>query len=299
MTDNLIKLNNDPGDIDQLKNIFSNYLSRQEKSNNTIKSYVQDLKTFNLWWTEKQGFDQFRPGMINKQDIIDYKKFMQENYSPTTINRKITSLKSFYRMCKDLDYTNHDPIENIKYIDYESNNSPKSLTEEDKRNLIEVANNNCNKRDKAIISILMSCGLRVGELIDLDKDNFDQQGFLSVWGKGNKHRRVPIPKGVVNNIRKYLSIRKDDIKALFISERRNRIAYTTVRYMIKKLFAKAGIENASIHTLRHTAAYDMAKKHNLNYIKKILGHSDISTTMIYVEPRDDDLQNVVSDLDYF
>jgi len=293
--------NQDNLDIKEISQIFKEYLKLQEKSKNTIKSYLQDLKTFYQWWTKINKFDHFRPAMIHKQDIIDYKEYLQEelNYSPSTINRKVASLKVFFRMCVGKDYIKNNPAKDINFLDQQEN-SPKSLTEEQKRALLEVINRECNSRDRAIMAILMTGGLRVGELISLNRLDFkEKSGILLVKGKGNKYRRVPIPQGTVNALRNYLATRLDDQEAMFLSNRNRRIAYDTLRSNIAKLFKVAKIEDATIHTLRHTAARDMIEKHNINDVAKILGHSAVTTTQIYLEPRDEDLKKVTDSLDYF
>lgn len=280
---------------------FKEYLQLQEKSKNTIKSYIQDLKTFYKWWTEVNGFDHFRVAMMHKQDIIDYKEYLQKdlNYSPSTINRKVASLKVFFRMGVGKDYIKSNPAKDINFLDQQEN-SPKSLTEEQKRSLLEVINRECNSRDRAIMAILMTGGLRVGELISLNRLDFkEKSGLLLVKGKGNKYRRVPIPQGTVNALRNYLASRIDDQEAMFLSNRNKRIAYDTLRSNIAKLFKVANIGDATIHTLRHTAARDMIEKHNINDVAKILGHSAVTTTQIYLEPRDEDLKKVTDSLDYF
>jgi site-specific recombinase XerD len=275
-------------DIKKISQVFKEYLKLQEKSKNTIKSYLQDLKTFYQWWTEINKFDHFRPAMIHKQDIIDYKEYLQEelNYSPSTINRKVASLKVFFRMCVGKDYIKSNPAKDINFLDQQEN-SPKSLTEEQKRALLEVINRECNSRDRAIMAILMTGGFK------------EKSGLLLVKGKGNKYRRVPVPQGTVNALRNYLATRLDNQEAMFLSNRNKRIAYDTLRSNIANLFKIAKIGDATIHTLRHTAARDMIEKHNINDVAKILGHSAVTTTQIYLEPRDEDLKKVTDSLDYF
>lgn len=304
MQNNVISLENYlKKDWKECLDLFEKELNIQEKSKETIKAYKQDVKIFFKWFKKEYGIKDFKPWEINKQDIIIYKKYMEKNYSHSTVNRKITSLKNFFNYFIDYQVIKTNPVEDIKYIEYDNEAEPKSLTNKEKRTLITVVNNDNNKRNKAIMSIFMSTGIRADELVNLNKNNFqeakEEGGTIEVDGKGHKYRVIPIPKGTTKCIKNYLRTRKDSLNPLFISERRHRIAYSTLRYAVKNYFKKAGIKGATIHTLRHTAAIDLARKHPLHVVKKILGHSDITTTQIYLQARDEEMKKATDDLDYF
>lgn len=161
-------------------------------------------------------------------------------------------------------------------------------------------------RDRAIVELLFSGGLRVSELISLNRDsiNLDRREFV-VRGKGNKDRPVFVSKNAANCVRDYLCVRHDSLPALFLNNSKNQQAVDTsgdfrrltprsIERIVKKYARAAGItKHVSPHTLRHSFATDLLMNGaDLRSVQALLGHSDISTTQIYTHVTDQHLQEV-------
>ena len=275
------------------------YLQYERKlSPNTIKSYLFDLKYFIDFITDKYKIKEIE--RVQKKHIKDYIKslttytynnivFEKENSS---INRAISSIKNYFKYLSDNKFILKDPTKDI-----ESSKQNKKLpivlsVDEINQILSSFKLNKKNEvRDKAIISILYSCGIRVSELIDLNLTNFfTSEEIIKIFGKGNKERIVPIGQIAKNELLNYIDnvrpnyARKGNSKgALFLSNRGVKISRKTVWDIIKKSAIKSGIKkNISPHTFRHSFATHLLEGGaGLRVVQELLGHSSISTTQIY------------------
>lgn len=151
----------------------------------------------------------------------------------------------------------------------------------------------------ALVYTLIYTGLRVSELVSLNRDDLDireRTGTISVRGKGNKARTVPAPKELRRKLAEYLSERTDDYAALFISNRSERISVRNVQDILARLNDQCGFKKGTIHphVFRHTFLYQTAKHVPLTTLTKLAGHDDPKTTMIYTTPN---LQEVGETLD--
>ena len=175
---------------------------------------------------------------------------------------------------------------------------PKYLSLEDSKKLLNVTQNEDNRnmeRDYAIITLFLNCGMRLSELVGININDIDfSENKMTVIGKGNKERTIYLNKACVRAIHEYLDVRpKDGIKtdklnsrkALFLSERKERISKRTVQYIVDKELTAAGLDTKkySTHKLRHTAATLMYQYGNVDIraLQEVLGHESISTTEIY------------------
>ena len=175
---------------------------------------------------------------------------------------------------------------------------PKYLSLEDSKRLLNVAgsdDNRNNKRDYAIITLFLNCGMRLSELVGINiKDINFSECQMTVIGKGNKERTIYLNKACMTAINNYLAVRPvEGIKtdkansknALFLSERKERISRRTVQYIVDKELRVAGLDTSkySVHKLRHTAATLMYQygKVDIRALQEVLGHESISTTEIY------------------
>ena len=175
---------------------------------------------------------------------------------------------------------------------------PKYLSLDDSKKLLEAAGNEenrNNKRDYAIITLFLNCGMRLSELVGINiKDINFSECQMTVIGKGNKERTIYLNNACMSAINNYLSVRPvEGIKtdklnsknALFLSERKERISRRTVQYIVDKELSAAGLDTNkySVHKLRHTAATLMYQygKVDIRALQEVLGHESISTTEIY------------------
>ena len=169
---------------------------------------------------------------------------------------------------------------------------------EDSKKLLDAASDEDNRnfeRDFAITTLFLNCGMRLSELVGINIKDIDfEECKLNVICKGNKERTIYLNRACMRSLTDYLEIRpkegirhdkKHSEKALFLSERRERISNRTVQYIINKELTKAGLDTSkySVHKLRHTAATLMYQygEVDIRALQELLGHESISTTEIY------------------
>ena len=173
---------------------------------------------------------------------------------------------------------------------------PVYLTEDDSIKLLEAVQGEYAERDYCILTLFLNCGLRVSELVGLNLTDF-QRDTVRVTGKGGKQRTVYLNEACAEAINAYLPHRlrphDRDKNALFISRNRNRISVQTVKWLVKKYVGQAGLNTHkySAHKLRHTAATLMYQNGvDIRTLQTILGHTSVSTTMIYTHIEDSSLR---------
>ena len=244
----------------------------------TITSYCNDVKRF-LDFVGKKYSDVEPP---------DISKFMLEN-SPATANRRMMSLRNFYRTLNKCGATDIFPFTNEMFKELRA--MPKRLSERmtipEGLGFLEEAKK--KTKNYAIMMTFLNTGIRETELFNLERKDFSN-GKLKIIGKGNKERIIPVNQATKNAIEVYLADRKDNEKWLFLSNFGKRYSASAMLNLVKRIAERAGIEkNITPHKLRHTFAAMMKSQGRDAYeIMQILGHNDIRTTMIYLGKLDDD-----------
>ena len=188
---------------------------------------------------------------------------------------------------------------------------PKYLSLEQSQKLLKVADSTDNrnyKRDFAITTLFLNCGMRLSELVGINIRDIDfDENKMTVIGKGNKERVIYLNKSCINAINDYLASRpapslirrdsKNSDKALFLSEQKKRISNRTVQLIITKELEAAGLDTKklSVHKLRHTAATLMYQYGNVDIraLQELLGHESIATTEIYTHVSNEQVRNAV------
>lgn len=257
--------------------MFEEYLMDLElrgQSKNTIRNYNYTLSNF-------FDFIGKNPESVTELDIKSYMIYLknEKNATNRTIHRHLNALRSFFR------YQNLSIADKVM-LPKLSKPLPKFLTKEEMALLIETPN---KLRDKCIIRILYSTGLRVSELVKLNKNDIKTESIHVVSGKGSKDRIVFVDPKTREMIGTYLSSRTDDNDALFISTHGERISSRTIQWNIKKYSNECGIEKkVTPHVLRHSFATHMLEGDaDIVVIKELLGHSNLSTTQIYTHITDE------------
>lgn len=293
------------------------------KSPNTIKEYNYDLNTFlkfikiHYRLTNESDFKKITTNDITLDTIkklklddlhayLAYITKVHKNKSASRA-RKVASLKTFFNyLTMKANLLEINPAQNLESPKLEKR-IPKYLTLEDSEKLLSATcdeSNRNNKRDYAIITLFLNCGLRLSELIGINITDIDMSNNkLNVIGKGNKERTIYLNKACINSINEYLKIRPvenvkyDSKNALFLSERKERISQRTVQTIVKNELRKAGLDirKYSVHKLRHTAATLMYKYGNVDIraLQELLGHESISTTEIYTHVDNTQIRNAV------
>lgn len=273
----------------ELIDAYKRYLRLElNLTENSIQAYLGDVEKL---------FAYMKGGNIKLEDVTytTLQHFLAQLYdlgiSPRSIARVISGIKSFYRFLILEEYVEIDPSELLETPKI-GLHLPTVLSVEEIDLIIESIDMTKDEglRNKAIIEVLYSCGLRVSELCHLRlRDVHPEEGFIQVWGKGRKERLVPISTSALEAINKYLSSDKRPVpkpgetEYIFLSRRGKAISRITVFCLIKDLAILAGItKDISPHTFRHSFATHLLEGGaNLQAIRIMLGHEDIGTTEIY------------------
>ena len=261
-------------------NQFVQYLEVERNySNNTIKSYKNDLKEF-FDYSEKNLKD------LKNRDIRLFIEYLYDiDRKRTTINRKISVLRTYFKFLRREELLDENPMEEI--LSAKNNKKlPDFLTINEINDLINSIGeeNLLDLRNKTILELLYATGLRVEELVNLKKNdiNFGNK-YLKVTGKGNKERSVPITDIALKKLNKYLKRRKYENERIFLSKNGNPLSQRDIRRILKKLIKKMALDkNITPHTIRHSFATHLLERGaDLRLVQELLGHSSISTTQIY------------------
>jgi integrase/recombinase XerD len=277
--------------------LFINYLKLEKSlSDNTINSYVFDLKLFHSFLEEKTKI--IKVNDISEKVLIDYISYIgrkqskrEKIYSEKSLYRMISVLKSFFKYMLIEDIIKDNPAENLD-SPKTSRLLPTVLTIDEVNKMLDAVDltSRFGLRDRAILETMYASGLRVSEVITLEINNiFFQDGFLRIFGKGSKERIVPIGKSALGFIEKYYNDErnvyknKDSHNFVFLNFRGKRMTRMSVWNIVKKYSSIAGIQKEiHPHTLRHTFATHLLEGGaDIRIIQEMLGHSDISTTQIY------------------
>ena len=252
-------------------------------SNNTTKSYNNNLTKFNEYYKNKDLLK------LTVKDIENYIKTLS-NLEPTTISNYISTLKTFYNYYVKIDKIKLNPCDAIK-MPKMKRNLPTYLTEEEIDTLLEISiETPFDARNKAILELMYATGLRVSELISLTYQNIDlDKDIVRCYGKGNKERIVPMGKTAVKYLTIYLDEYRDLLKkkvlcdSLFLNNHGKQLTRQGFFKVLKKLAEIKGIkENITPHMLRHSFATHLLNNGaDLRSIQLMLGHENISTTGIY------------------
>lgn len=299
------------------------------KSPNSIKEYNYDLAMFfkfikmhfnmtketELSEIEIQSLGIDTVKKIKIDDIHAFLGYLTATYhsKPATRARKISTIRIFFNyLCQDAsdEYKlDTNPALNLKTPKKEKR-LPKYLSLDDSKKLLETVadeDNRNSERDFAIITLFLNCGMRLSELVGINIRDIDfSECKLNVIGKGNKERTIYLNKACMKALSNYLPIRnqknakhdkKFSDKALFLSERNERISNRTVQYIIDKELQKAGLDSNkySVHKLRHTAATLMYQygQVDIRALQELLGHESIATTEIYTHVSADQVRSAV------
>lgn len=221
--------------------------------------------------------------LISTEDIRDYISEYQHSsrVSNVTIDNVRRILSSFFTWLEEENYIFKSPIRRIHKVKCEQV-VKEVITDEQ---LVKIKDACSNSRDLALIEILSSTGIRVGELVGLNKRDIDfNERSCIVLGKGNKQREVYFDAKTKIHLDEYLKSRKDNCEALFVSynEPNQRLTISGIEYIVKKIGLKCGIKNVHPHKFRRTlATYAIDKGMPIEQVQKLLGHVKIDTTMHY------------------
>ncbi|MQL53616.1 tyrosine-type recombinase/integrase [Desulfofundulus thermobenzoicus] len=262
---------------------------------NTARAYRHALACFSAWWRDIYGSEP-TPGDVTGIDLRDYQEYLQNvkrnrrgrPLKPATVKLYMEALQVFLKWAREAGHVGRLP--NFPKAVQEQKGPPKALDRNEQNRLLREVERRGKNRDIALVRLLLSCGLRVSEAVSIkmaDLDIGERHGVLTVRGKGNKYREVPVPPEARRAVRAWLEERgKKHPNSEYIFPGRNG-GHVTARYvehLIRDLGRFARLE-IHPHVLRHTAATNMIETGaDLVTVAQILGHSSLNATAIYTKP---------------
>ncbi len=285
-------------DLSVSKESFNQYLQFEKRfSNHTLVAYTNDLvqffsfleKTYEIKTIEEINHTIVRSWIVS---------LMEQNITPRSVNRKITTLKTFYKYLLRQQLITENPMLKIQ--------SPKTskrlpvFVEKEKMDLlldvVDFGKDEEGQRNKLIIEIFYNTGMRLSELINLKVANIDLFSFqMKVLGKRNKERIIPFGRELKNEIQNYIKTKKDlPNEYLFETQKGKKLNPPTVYAVVHNYLSQVTtIDKKSPHVLRHTFATHMLNNGaDLNAIKELLGHANLSATQVYTHNTVEKLKNI-------
>ncbi|MFY7670141.1 tyrosine-type recombinase/integrase [Tenacibaculum sp. MEBiC06402] len=278
---------------------FLEYLLLERNySSHTVKAYKTDLEAFNNFCLKNfdtDSLEEVHYNMIRNWIIT----LVNQNVSNRTINRKISSLKTFYKFLQEIEVVKVNPLAKHKSLKTKKDPQIPFSFEEVQKVLHELSEEDfATLRDKLIVDLLFSTGIRRTELINLKEKNIDLNlKVAKVLGKRNKERLVPLLPETLRVLQKYLKLKSElglNNEYLLVTSKDNKIYETLVYRVINYYFSKVSAKvKCSPHILRHTFATELLKKGaDLNSVKELLGHSSLASTQVYTHNNLDQLKQV-------
>lgn len=305
-------------EMPQILSDFLNYLQTiKGKSINTVRVYFYDLRVF-------FRFVKIHKNLVNSDidfeeidicdisvdtlkdlklsDLYSYMSFVtnSRDNSYSARARKVASLKSFFNYLKNkakvITINPATELESPKIM----KRLPRYLNVEESKKLLSSVDGKYSERDFAILTLFLNCGMRLSELVGININNI-KNNSLTILGKGDKERNIPLNSACLEAIDEYMKVRQvtgvKDKNALFLSERKQRISKESVQKIVKKYIRSSGLDpqRYSTHKLRHTAATLMYKygKVDIRALQELLGHESVSTTEIYTHLDSQQLKDAI------
>lgn len=285
---------------------FGHYLKLERSlSANSIEAYLHDVQKLSQFISMKD--EKASPLKLNRKDLQAFLQYISElGMSAYSQARILSGIKAFYKYLVYEELVDQNPASQLEGPKL-GRKLPDTLSYEEIVQLLEAIDLSTPEggRNRAMLEVLYSSGLRVSELIDLKRENiYFDIGFVRVVGKGNKERLVPIGRDAMKffkiyleEIRVHIKIKKGSEHFVFLSRRGGKLTRISVFLLIKDLAAKIGLKkNISPHTFRHSFATHLIEGGaDLRAVQEMLGHSSITTTEIYTHLDRDYLRQVIQE----
>lgn len=273
--------------------------SEKAYSENTCRAYLQDLKEFAAFIARKQsgggggkGNENFNADKVDALVIRGYLGYLHKKNKKSTVARKLSALRSFFRYLVKHGAVQENPVDMI-LTPKQDKNIPVYLPVDDMFRLLDSMETDTllGLRNRALFETLYSSGIRVSELSGMDVDDIDfDTGIIRVRGKGRKERMVPIGRKAVGTIKDYRQRLADEAGVniekngpLFLNKNKGRLTARSIARILDKLARESGLSiPISPHALRHTFATHMLDAGaDLRAVQELLGHKSLSTTQRY------------------
>ena len=288
-----------PTDINQSIDRFIMFLATERGLSNNYQLLVRrNLEKFSNWLNNIKQLDS-----ITTDDLSEYlSKRKKEGLAASSIRQNVVSLKIFFRFLCNNKILSEDIAEGL-FSPKPEQLLPKTINQKDVKQLLESIETSdpLGMRDRALIELLYSSGLRLGEIMEALLENlYLEEGHIRVTGKGNKTRIVPIGKKALEEINNYLDkgrkklVNSKSTSHIFLSIRGKKLSPSRIWQIVKERSKRADIKSPiHPHQLRHSfATHLLSGGADLRIIQELLGHADISTTQIYTHVDEKGLKKV-------
>lgn len=277
---------------DLIDDFLSSLSAERGYSVNTCRAYQRDLESFVDFARRESGRRRFNPERVDRLTVRAYLAELHRVNRKSTIARKLSALRSFYRYLLRRGVVSANPADSVRTPKQERR-IPACLTVDDIFRLLDAIplESRLDLRNRAIFETLYSSGLRVSELTGLDTANVDlDAGLVRVLGKGRKERLVPVGQKAVDAIRAYrdrvwreTGIEPGADGPVFLNKNGDRLSSRSVARILDRLIVSCGLlSSASPHTLRHSFATHLLNAGaDLRVVQELLGHESLSTTQKY------------------
>ena len=273
-------------DFAEIGQFLQKLQTQKHYSPHTLDGYARDLQQFTAYLTSQavRDWQQVDDGLI-RQFIAQRHR---AGIKPRSLQRELSSLRSFFNFLIQEHGQRNNPAKHVKAPKTERK-LPVTLDVDQMQRFLQItATDPIALRDKAILELFYSSGLRLAELLALNLTDIDlHDGMVQVLGKGRKMRRVPVGKLARDTLREYLQVRAEfsgfESPALFLSQHGKRLSPRSVQQRMRHWAQQQGLEmHVHPHMLRHSfASHLLESSGDLRAIQELLGHSDIATTQIY------------------
>jgi len=284
-------------------------------SPHTRRAYGRDLRDFALWFRQTNG-EEATPGTITHADLQEWRAYLIRRYRPKTVNRKLAAVRAYLAWAYENGLSDAPPprVRGAR----EQTRAPKWLTRREEMRLLREAEHLMRAAERgsdaarfravrnwALVTVMLHTGLRVSEVVGLRLTDLERNArtwWLRVQGKGGKERRVPLNARARKALERWLHERSrvvaasSESDALFVGRQGGPLNPATIRRIVADLARRAGVQ-ATPHSLRHTFAKRLLDTGvSLEKVAALLGHENLNTTRIYLEPGERDLEMAVEAL---
>lgn len=286
-----------------LMETFKAHLINKDLAPKSIRVYLHDLKIFNEWMTsisQEKPISMTEVGMV---DLAAFRKHLLEEklLKPTTVNRRIQSLRLFYRWLKEQNHIETDPAKKLHFMRISKHQKPYALTRDEVLSILRessVSPHKMGKRNFALVQLMLQTGMRLSEVADLKQEHVkikSHGGFVRIVGKGCKEREVPLNTSARKALTEYLENVQlaSPQDPIFFSNRKTALSSRTIQKIIANIVKRAGVKRIQVsnNTFRHTFAVNYLKSNpgKLVELASLLGHESLNTTAVYTWPTGEDL----------
>ncbi|AUS09253.1 hypothetical protein C1X05_10745 [Laceyella sacchari] len=270
---------------------FTKWLAEAGRKQRTIDEYLTAVFIFYTWFSHKYKID-FRPDQVMSTHIIEWQNEMLhlEKLSPSTVHKRMASLKSYWNFLTENNIVGHNPLSEISAPKIQSNHPSHSwLTMEEEKKLLERVKSEKNDwkrhRNLCIVYLMMKAGFTVSETVLLDWDQvFWKDGLIMIKNEHKMTRTVPMNELLTQSLIEWIPyVKKKQDGPVVLSQLNERMTRQGIHYLIKKFFQDIGLDQYSAQTLRHTFCRRLIEANmDLKEVSKLAGYASIETTKRYL-----------------